>query len=42
VFSVTSVDAALAAGIFHRKEVSISEVKDHLRTMNIPVRIDIA
>ena len=30
VFQSTSVPAALAAGIFHRKEVPISCVKDHL------------
>ncbi|KAJ3194929.1 Histidine biosynthesis bifunctional protein hisB [Irineochytrium annulatum] len=32
VFSVTGVEAALAAGIFHRREVPISGVKDHLKT----------
>lgn len=31
VFLRTGCDAALAAGIFHRGEVSISEVKEHLR-----------
>jgi glutamine amidotransferase/cyclase len=30
VFSRTNADAALAAGIFHRQEVPISEVKAHL------------
>lgn len=29
---------ALAAGIFHRKEVSISEVKDHLAEKGVPAR----
>ena len=31
VFEKTDVEAALAAGIFHRREVPISAVKDHLR-----------
>uniref|UniRef100_UPI0040576E9B imidazole glycerol phosphate synthase subunit HisF n=1 Tax=Candidatus Electronema sp. TaxID=2698783 RepID=UPI0040576E9B len=31
VFQQTGADAALAAGIFHRKEVPIGEVKNHLR-----------
>ena len=30
VFTKTKVESALAAGIFHRKEVSISEVKNYL------------
>jgi glutamine amidotransferase/cyclase len=30
VFSATAVEAALAAGIFHRREVPIHEVKKHL------------
>jgi glutamine amidotransferase/cyclase len=38
VFESTDVEAALAAGIFHRKEVAISAVKDHLRQKNIVVR----
>lgn len=38
VFESTDVEAALAAGIFHRKEVAISEVKDHLQQKNIEVR----
>lgn len=29
---------ALAAGIFHRKEVAISEVKDHLAEKGVPAR----
>jgi glutamine amidotransferase/cyclase len=40
VFRETGVQAALAAGIFHRKEVPISEVKEHLRVEGIPVRLD--
>jgi glutamine amidotransferase/cyclase len=38
VFEKTHADAALAAGIFHRREVPIAAVKDHLRSRNIPVR----
>ena len=39
VFNETQADAALAAGIFHRREVPIQAVKDHLKTQGIPVRI---
>ena len=39
VFRETDVQAALAAGIFHRKEVPITVVKAHLRTEGIPVRL---
>ncbi|KAH8835718.1 hypothetical protein DL96DRAFT_1693958 [Flagelloscypha sp. PMI_526] len=38
VFRETEVEAALAAGIFHREEVLISDVKDALRTASIDVR----
>ncbi len=38
VFSKTRAEAALAAGIFHRHEVEISEVKDHMRKENIEPR----
>lgn len=38
VFQETKVEAALAAGMFHRKEVEISEVKNHLTESNIPAR----
>ncbi|CAN0123632.1 unnamed protein product [Ascophyllum nodosum] len=38
VFEATNVQAALAAGIFHRKEVSISEVKGKLSEHGIPAR----
>jgi glutamine amidotransferase/cyclase len=38
VFEETGVEAALAAGIFHRKEVGISEVKDALRRSGINAR----
>jgi glutamine amidotransferase/cyclase len=38
VFEQTGADAALAAGIFHRKEVPIVAVKEHLRRRGIEVR----
>jgi len=38
VFLKTNVESALAAGIFHRKEVPISEVKNLLISENIPCR----
>lgn len=38
VFQKTDVQAALAAGMFHRKEVEIEEVKDHMRSSGIPTR----
>lgn len=38
-FDSTDVEAALAAGIFHRQEVAISEVKDHMRQHGTPVRV---
>ncbi|KAJ6755106.1 IMIDAZOLE GLYCEROL PHOSPHATE SYNTHASE SUBUNIT HISF/H IGP SYNTHASE SUBUNIT HISF/H [Salix purpurea] len=39
VFSKTNASAALAAGIFHRKEVPIRSVKEHLLKEGIEVRI---
>lgn len=39
VFRSTDVEAALAAGIFHRKEVPIHQVKDHLSQEAIPCRL---
>eukprot|EP00164_Ancoracysta_twista_P007502 GFYU01010657.1.p1 GENE.GFYU01010657.1~~GFYU01010657.1.p1 ORF type:complete len:543 (-),score=161.24 GFYU01010657.1:684-2312(-) len=39
VFEKTAVDAALAAGIFHRREVEISAVKQHLHSSQIPTRL---
>jgi len=39
VFEKTGVEAALAAGIFHRQEVTIREVKKHLRSKNIEARL---
>jgi glutamine amidotransferase/cyclase len=38
VFSKTSVQAALAAGMFHRKEVEIESCKAAMRNSNIPAR----
>jgi len=38
VFQKTSAQAALAAGIFHRKEVTIHEVKDFLLQNGVEVR----
>jgi glutamine amidotransferase/cyclase len=38
VFKQTGVEAALAAGIFHRREVAIEAVKEHLRQSNIETR----
>jgi glutamine amidotransferase/cyclase len=38
VFKETDVEAALAAGIFHRKEVPIAAVKDHLKDSGIETR----
>ncbi|KAL4092690.1 hypothetical protein PRIC1_011681 [Phytophthora ramorum] len=39
VFEKTNCDAALAAGIFHRKEVAIQDVKAQLQTDKISVRL---
>lgn len=39
VFNETNCDAALAAGIFHREEVSIQQVKEQLRADSISVRL---
>jgi len=38
VFKKTGVQAALAAGMFHRKEVEIEQVKQHMRDEGIPAR----
>ena len=38
VFEKTTVKAALAAGMFHRKEVEIEQVKGHLRARGLGVR----
>ena len=39
VFTTGHADAALAASIFHYAESSVADLKRHLRTRNIPVRI---
>ena len=39
VFEKTACDAALAASLFHYGELTIAEVKQHLKQQNIPVRI---
>jgi imidazole glycerol-phosphate synthase len=39
VFKATDVSAALAAGMFHRGEVSISEVKEHMDSSGIKTRL---
>ncbi|MDA8164488.1 MAG: imidazole glycerol phosphate synthase subunit HisF [Desulfobacteraceae bacterium] len=38
VFEMTGAEAALAAGIFHRKEVPIAAVKAHLKESGIEIR----
>jgi glutamine amidotransferase/cyclase len=38
VFQKTDVEAALAAGIFHREEVPIEAVKEHMRVRGIETR----
>lgn len=38
VFENGKADAALAASIFHFKEIAIPELKQYLRTQNIPIR----
>ena len=38
VFQKTGADAALAASLFHFRELTVEQVKEHLREQNIPVR----
>ena len=38
VFEKTDVEAALAAVIFHRKEVPIEAVKEHMQDEGIEIR----
>ena len=33
-------DAALAASLFHYRELTVGQVKEHLRECGIPVRMD--
>ena len=39
VLSATDASAALAAGIFHRQEVSIDAVKQHMHDNGVPTRL---
>ncbi len=39
VFTIGAADAALAASVFHFKEINIGHLKDNLRLNNIPVRL---
>jgi cyclase len=39
VFQQANADAALAASIFHFKEIAIPELKRYLQDLNIPVRL---
>ena len=39
VFEKTGADAALAASLFHYGELTIREVKEHLKSRGIPVRL---
>ena len=38
VFEKTKAEAALAAGIFHREDVPIEAVKEHMREEGIETR----
>jgi len=38
VFEKTDVEASLAAGIFHREEVPIEAVEEHMRKKGIETR----
>lgn len=38
VFKETGADAALAASLFHYKELTVGQVKDYLKSQDIPVR----
>ena len=39
LFKINGVDAGLAASIFHFKEVKIRDLKEYLKSKNIPVRL---
>ncbi len=39
VFHATRCSAALAAGIFHRREVAIAQVKQHMAGSALPTRV---
>ena len=38
VFQKTGADAALAASLFHYGELTVGQVKEHLRACGIPAR----
>jgi len=38
-FTLGNADAALAASIFHFKEIDIMDLKHYLKSQNIPVRL---
>ena len=38
VFTQADADAALAASLFHFGELTVPQVKDYLKTQDIPVR----
>jgi cyclase len=38
-FTIGNADAALAASIFHFKEIDIMDLKNYLKKYNIPVRL---
>lgn len=40
VFEKTPADAALAASLFHYRELTVGEVKEHLKEHGIPVRME--
>lgn len=40
VFEQTKADAALAASLFHYRELTVSQVKEHLQSRGIPVRMN--
>jgi cyclase len=42
VFKETGADAALAASLFHYRELEIRQVKDYLRENGIPVRLSVS
>ena len=39
VFEKTDADAALAASLFHYRELTVGQVKEYLHSKNIPVRL---
>ena len=39
VFEKAGADAALAASLFHYKELTVGEVKEYLKDKGVPVRI---